>query len=238
MEQHKRTFLLESESGPTLFDKPDGRTLGLSGQDLVHANPSQLPEEELEPQINGTSGPSGSSLSEPASLLLSSESKSARQRSLDLTEALGKQLQNDLKGRGSTLYKLTWSQQATPLGMPYYRLQASALRTSATASISSLAGWATPAAREAGGTPEQFLERKRKAKEKGAQLGVSLTSLALQAQLAASGQEQNGSPAGTENTGQLNPELSRWLQGLPKEWGEAAPRKSKATETRSARKQR
>ena len=47
-----------------------------------------------------------------------------------------------------------------------------------------LTGWATPAAAEAGGTPEQFLERKRQAIEKGAQMGVSLTSLALQAQIA------------------------------------------------------
>jgi len=46
-----------------------------------------------------------------------------------------------------------------------------------------LAGWATPAAREAGGTPEQFLARKEKAVANGSSLGVSLTSLALQAQL-------------------------------------------------------
>jgi hypothetical protein len=47
-----------------------------------------------------------------------------------------------------------------------------------------LASWAAPAAKEAGGTPEQFLERKRKAKAKGAQLGVSLTSLNLQVECA------------------------------------------------------
>jgi hypothetical protein len=47
-----------------------------------------------------------------------------------------------------------------------------------------LASWATPAAREAGGTPEQFLERKRKANRNGSSLGVSLTSLSLQATLA------------------------------------------------------
>ena len=45
-----------------------------------------------------------------------------------------------------------------------------------------LASWATPAAHEAGGTPERFLERKREAIENGKQLGVSLTSLNLQAQ--------------------------------------------------------
>lgn len=46
-----------------------------------------------------------------------------------------------------------------------------------------IAGWPTPTADEAGGTPEQFLERKRRAQEKGAQLGVSLTALNLVAQL-------------------------------------------------------
>lgn len=44
-----------------------------------------------------------------------------------------------------------------------------------------LAGWATPAANAAGGAPEQFLARKAKAKAKGAELGVSLTSLSMQA---------------------------------------------------------
>jgi len=34
----------------------------------------------------------------------------------------------------------------------------------------------------------------------------------------ASGPTPNGSPAGTENRGQLNPALSRWLMGLPVSW--------------------
>ena len=50
-------------------------------------------------------------------------------------------------------------------------------------STAALASWATPAAHEAGGTPEQFLARKEAARAKGAELGVSLTSLSLQAQL-------------------------------------------------------
>jgi hypothetical protein len=81
-----------------------------------------------------------------------------------------------------------------------------------------LASWATPAAREAGGTPEQFLARKEKANENGSSLGVSLTSLNLQAQLA-SGMMPTGSTAPTESTGQLNPEHPRWLQGFPAGWG-------------------
>lgn len=47
-----------------------------------------------------------------------------------------------------------------------------------------VSSWATPAAHEAGGTPEGFLMRKRKAIAKGASLGESITSLSMQAQLA------------------------------------------------------
>lgn len=68
-------------------------------------------------------------------------------------------------------------------------------------------GWATPAAQEAGGTPEQFLERKRKSVAKGNSLGVSLTSLNLQAQTVAgypTPNTPNGgrvTPPGTTTTG-------------------------------------
>jgi len=63
-----------------------------------------------------------------------------------------------------------------------------------------LASWITPAAQEAGDTPEQFLERKRKAVRQGSSLGISLTSLALQAQLAEPGPTLIGSTAATEKS--------------------------------------
>lgn len=102
--------------------------------------------------------------------------------------------------------------------------------------VARLATWATPAAQEAGGTPEAFLARKQAAREDGTTIGVSLTSLSLQAQLADSGPMPTGSCAGTppadrRSPGQLNPEHSRWLQGYPAAWGLCG-----ATVIRSSRK--
>jgi hypothetical protein len=44
--------------------------------------------------------------------------------------------------------------------------------------------WATPAANQANGEPEAFLERKRRSVARGSQMGVSLTDLQMQAKLA------------------------------------------------------
>jgi len=82
-----------------------------------------------------------------------------------------------------------------------------------------LATWATPSTRDWKDSPGMATtgidpdgtERTR------------LDQLPRQAQLTDSGATPNGSPAGTEKRGQLNPALSRWLMGLPRAWDDCAP---------------
>ena len=86
-----------------------------------------------------------------------------------------------------------------------------------------LAGWVTPTTREGKDSPGMATTGKD---------GRSrLDQLPRQAQLLDFGETPSGSPARTENRGQLNPQFSRWLMGYPDEWGNSAP-----TATPSSRK--
>jgi len=81
---------------------------------------------------------------------------------------------------GSTLYSLTWKRRVTPAGRSICALRASARRTSDNGST----GWPTPVANPANGTPEAFLNRKRKAVAKGSSMGICLSDINMVAQLA------------------------------------------------------
>ena len=81
-----------------------------------------------------------------------------------------------------------------------------------------VASWATPRSTEAGhstGNPDQAMDGRSRIEDQ-----VFLV------QLTASGETPTGSPAPTEKCGQLNPDFSLWLMGLPEEWGNCAPQET------------
>jgi hypothetical protein len=153
-----------SLDGASPCDLPDGPITDLFGQDHAPASPSPQPEKAKHQAMNATSGPTGSSLSELA----------------DRQSSLANRLKRQLDGAGSTLFTLTWRKKATPLGRPYYQLAASGRRTS----DSDCGSWASPNAMVPGGTPEQHLERKRKAIANGASMGLVVSCLDHQVQMA------------------------------------------------------
>lgn len=83
-----------------------------------------------------------------------------------------------------------------------------------------LAGWPTPAARDHKGGYQGG--RIRNGKLSTDTLDV-VAQIAGPARLTASGKMLTGCCAGMESGGQLNPNLSRWLMGLPPEWDACAP---------------
>jgi len=78
-----------------------------------------------------------------------------RDASNALSERLGQRLMQNLEGRGSPLFNLTWKRSVTRSGHVIYRLRASARRTS----DSDSGGWPTPVAKEQHDTPEKMQAR-------------------------------------------------------------------------------
>lgn len=117
--------------GATRFVSQDGQTTDLFGLVPVRANLSARQAKDLRLLTSGTFGPPGTTSSASASLRLSLVNRLQR-----LTDTLG-----------STLFKLTWKEQATPSGRLFFLLRASARRTDDT----EFSSWPTPMA----GTPAQ-----------------------------------------------------------------------------------
>ncbi len=192
------TSSLASRSGRTRSEWRACQMTLEFGQAVAPASRSATPAKAKPSTMTATFGPSGSASSSSADLQASLESR----------------LRAALVSAGSTLYALTWKERATPSGLQICQLQASAHRTNEAgfssvptpvvsrgdysrragdpddpvlklSGVAKLSTVATPAAQEAGGTPEQFIARKAKAKAKanGSALGLSLTSLSLQASL-------------------------------------------------------
>ena len=84
-----------------------------------------------------------------------------------------------------------------------------------------LAGWATPAARDYR-TPNHETYAERGGGPKGEQLQNQVAHVIPGASL-------NGSTASTDGSGLLNPDFSRWLQGIPATWPSCAPTATRST---------
>ncbi len=118
-----------SASGLMLCVWPDGRITNQSGQEVARASLSARLVKALGLMTSGTYGQHYSTSS--------------------ASDALSWYLANRLRESmpGSILYKLTWKQWTTPLGLSRFRLRASVPRISEIERI----GWPTPAASDHSG---------------------------------------------------------------------------------------
>lgn len=128
-----------SESGATPCAKPDGPMTEKSGPAVARANLSARQAKEAGLLTSGTYGPR---------FITSSES-------VRLESSLVSRLRVKTASLGSTLFRLTWKQRDTPLGVSISALRASVLRTSGKDCTSAGVGtWQTPKAHDGDwGTP-------------------------------------------------------------------------------------
>jgi hypothetical protein len=121
-----------SEFGPTHCDKLAGQTTDPSGPAAALANLSARQAKALGFLTSGIYGQPGfTSLASAA-----------------LQKSLASRLQAKTDWVGSTLFKLTWKQRATPSGRQIYALRGSVPRTLGNEFISLLKSWPTPVVRD------------------------------------------------------------------------------------------
>lgn len=225
------TFSPASAAGRLPCDALDGMTLDQSGPAPAHANLSARQAREKGLLTSGTYGRTSSTSSS----------------SVALQQSLASRLQALAASCGSTLYRLTWKQRATPSGRQICALRASAHRTSDSGCTgwptptksdenrypaqdnqaknvtlnhaAALAGWGTPTATEPGGTGEQYIARSRPSTGNSAPTMLAhQAAICGPARFTVTGEMLTGLDAGMESGGGLNPAHSRWLMGYPVGW--------------------
>ena len=133
-----------SVSGPTPCDSPGGPTIGPSGQDPAHASLSVQQAKAQGLLTSGTYGPPSTGLSV----------------SVALTRSLASRLQVATGELGSTLYRLTWREKATPSGRCLPWLVASVPPTSGSG-CTGLAAWPTCTANDSRSSRNETANRSK-----------------------------------------------------------------------------
>jgi hypothetical protein len=191
--------LQASAGGQRQLDLLDGMTTDLCGREARPASHSVQPVTEKDKTTFDTSGPSSSISSASA----------------DLQWSLENRLRQRLEQAGSTIYKLTWKQKATPQQWSYSQRAASVPRTKENDSGQLQSAWPTPMTadnRDRGSFDDPSVQRRMS-------IGKSI-ELSMLAHVVTSGPEANTYTAETGKTVkyQLNPRFSLWLMGYPIEW--------------------
>lgn len=208
--------------GVSRCGRRDGETRVHAGQGRARVNLSPRLAKEKGLLTSGTFGRAGSI----------SLSKSGLQSFLE------NRLRQRLPLDGLTLFKMTWKELVTPAGRSLFQLAASGLRTSA----KDFTSWPSPKSSNSQGprNPVNILSKyasqgrtvAHRLDEAAALAGWSTPTCPVKTNghqagnnrfvtktvRLLTGQIANGSGAPTVHTDPLNPDLSRWLQGLPKEW--------------------
>jgi hypothetical protein len=178
-------------AGPTPFDWLESPTTENSGPEVALASRLAPPVNEKDFQTLGIFGRVGS-------ISFASDS---------LQSYLESRLKALTVERGSTLFRLTWKVQHTPLGRRFSLLRALALRTAGIEPSS----WPTPRVRMTGSVSQNRINDKNRNLEVAVSRKIWPTPTANRR----SGLQSHGKNA---ILGVVNPEWLSWLMGYPTHW--------------------